>query len=190
MSGGPDVKGIDVLNQILTSLESLAADERERIIKAVSTYYGIDLRAEPAQQQAVAPSGATSRVGFSEDLAISPKDFLVEKQPRTDVERVACLAFYLTHYRNTPYFKTIDLSNLNTLAAQAKFSNATVASDNAVKTGYLAPAGKGARQLSAAGEQFVRALPDREAAKKIMETMHRRKRTRKNAEKLESTNTP
>jgi len=47
---------------------------------------------------------------------MSPKDFLLEKQPRTDVERIACLAYYLTHYRATPHFKTIDLSILNTEA--------------------------------------------------------------------------
>jgi len=61
----------------------------------------------------------------------------MEKQPRTDVERVACLAYYLTHYRNTPYFKTLDLGKLNTEAAQPKFSNAAYASNNALKMGYL-----------------------------------------------------
>ena len=35
---------------------------------------------------------------------MSPKDFLMEKAPNTDVERIACLAYYLTHYRSTPHF--------------------------------------------------------------------------------------
>jgi hypothetical protein len=78
----------------------------------------------------------------------------MEKQPRTDVERVACLAYYLTHYRDMPHFKTLDLAKLNTEAAQPKFSNAHYASQNALNMGYLAPADKGQRQLSAAGEQF------------------------------------
>jgi hypothetical protein len=99
---------------------------------------------------------------------MSPKEFLLEKQPRTDVERVACLAYYLTHYREMPHFKTLDLSKLNTEAAQPKFSNAANSTNNAVKRGYLVPATKGQRQLSAAGERFVQALPDRDAAKAAM----------------------
>lgn len=53
-----------------------------------------------------------------------PKEFMVQKRPRTDIERVACLGFYLTHYRDTPHFKTLDISKLNTEAAQPKFTNA------------------------------------------------------------------
>lgn len=191
MSEGQEVKGIDVLSQMLTSLESLPQDERERIVKAISTYYGVGLTSERktlqgSREHPSTQAGAASRVSFSEDLAISPKEFLLEKQPRTDVERIAVLAFYLTHYRDTPYFKTIDLSNLNTEAAQPKFSNATFASNNSVKMGYLAAAGKGTRQLSAAGEQFVRALPDREAARKLMDSIHKRRRSRKGPSKLEN----
>jgi hypothetical protein len=93
---------------------------------------------------------------------------LLEKQPRTDVERIACLAYYLTHYRDTPHFANIDLAKLNTEAAQPKFSNTAYSANNALYQGYLAAAAKGQKQLSAAGEQFVRALPDRDAAKTAM----------------------
>jgi hypothetical protein len=103
----------------------------------------------------------------------------MQKQPRTDVERVACLAFYLMHYRNAPHFKTIDISKLNTEAAQSKMSNAHVAVNNATQTGYLVPAVRGAKQISAAGEVFVQALPDREAAKTAMVKVKPRKKSRK-----------
>jgi len=105
---------------------------------------------------------------------------MLEKQPRTDVEKVACLAYYLTHYRDTPYFKTLDISKLNTEAAQTKFANPTVAVDNAGKTNYLVPATKGNKQLSALGEQFVQALPDREKARAIMVNVRPRRKSRKN----------
>jgi hypothetical protein len=102
---------------------------------------------------------------FSQDRSSSPKDFLLDKQPHSDIERVACLAYYLTHYRSTPAFKTVDLSKINTEAAQRKFSNASVAVRNAGNAGLLVPAGKGGmKQLSAAREQYVLNLPDREAA--------------------------
>jgi hypothetical protein len=89
------------------------------------------------------------------------------------------LAYYLTHYKGTPHFKTLDLSKLNTEAAQPKFANSANASNNAVKMGYLVHASKGQRQLSAFGEQFVRALPDREAAKEAVRTFRRRPRSKK-----------
>ena len=110
---------------------------------------------------------------------MSPKDFLNEKSPKTDVERIACLACYLTQYRSTPHFKTLDLSLLNTEAAQPKFANTTYSANNAVKMRYLVPASKGQRQLSATGERFVRALPDRTAAKEVLVSVRRRSRSRR-----------
>jgi hypothetical protein len=101
---------------------------------------------------------------FSKEQSLSPKEFLLKKQPRSDVERVACLGYYLAHYRDQPSFKTFDISKLNTEAAQTKLSNAAYAVNNANKCGYLAPALKGMKQLSAIGEIYVEALPDREAA--------------------------
>ena len=108
---------------------------------------------------------------------MSPKEFLFLKQPRTD-ERIAVLAYYLTHYRDTPHFKTIDLSKLNTEAAQPKFANAANSAGNAVKQGYLVPSTKGNRQLSAAGERFVNALPDREEARAAMAAAQPRRKRR------------
>ncbi len=191
MSEGQETKGVDVLNGILSALEPLPSDERVRIINAISSYYGVSRgpdydRGGNGDQHGAGRERTSERVRYSEDLSISPKDFVLEKQPRTDVERIACLAFYLTNYRDTPHFKTIDLSKLNTEAAQPKFANATWAANNALKMGYLAAAAKGTRQISAAGEQFVRALPDREAARKSMDTFFKRKRTRKVAPKTEN----
>ena len=95
----------------------------------------------------------------------SAKDFLFQKQPNTNTERVACLAYYLTHYRATQHFKTLDISNLNTEAAQRKLTNAAYSVSDAVRAGYLAPVSKGLKQLAAEGERYVDALPDRAAAK-------------------------
>jgi hypothetical protein len=55
---------------------------------------------------------------------------------------------------------------------------------NAVAANYLVSANKGARQISAVGEQFVQALPDREAAKQVMSsTKPSRKKNKKREEK-------
>jgi hypothetical protein len=189
-SAGPDVVNVrpsqveelEILNDLMVALQRLPdTDSRLRAIKAAVAFFGIDLgesfRHGPIDiKWAPLTPSASAVSSFSEDRTISPKDFLLQKQPKTDVEKVACLAYFLTHYRDTPHFKTIDISKLNTDAAQPKFSNAAMAMDNATRSNYLVPASKGNRQLSASGELFVQALPDREAAKAAMSHARPRKR--------------
>jgi len=169
---------------ILQTLSSFDNSTIERIIHSVAAFYGISLRgssqvARPSSSFQAATTGATGDNTFSEDRTTTPKQFMFEKQPKTDVEKVACLGYYLTHYRNTPHFKTLDISKLNTEAAQIKFSNPADALDNALKQNYLAQGTKGNKQLSAVGELFVQALPDREKAKEIMATARPRRKARK-----------
>jgi len=184
-------KAAEVLSVIIAALASLDAESRKRVLDSVIGFYGVE---RPSISTFAMPTTAVPRhsegssLGFSKDFAPTPKDFLYEKQPRSDVERIACLAFYLTHYRDTPHFKTLELSKLNTEAAQPKFSNAAYASNNAAKLGYLVPATKGNRQLSAAGEEFVRALPDRDAAKRAMERARPRRLGRRNKKTLNEPN--
>ena len=174
------------MNEMLAALGKVSDEaDKRRLLNSVATLLGFETTPNSSRQEATtrdvqSPSGRP--VAFSTDLSISPKEFLREKAPVTDVERIACLAYYLTHYRNTPHFKTLDLSQLNTEAAQPKFSNAAVAAQNALALGYLAPAVKGQRQISAAGEQFVRLLPDREAARLEMAKFRRRKPNRRKSD--------
>jgi hypothetical protein len=105
--------------------------------------------------------------------------FNFEMEPLPDVERLACLAFYLTHYLDMPHFKTLDLSRLNTEAAQRKLSNPTVAANNAMRDGFFVQAPKaGYKQLSAMGERFVQLLPNREAAQQVKQRMSSRRSRR------------
>lgn len=166
------------LNEIMLALQRLPnTDARLRALQAAAAFFRIDLGHDSRQPETPKQTTLTPST-FSEDRSISPKEFLLQKQPKTDVERVACLAYYLTHYRNTPHFRTIDISKANTDAAQPKFSNAAVAMDNATRSNYLVPASKGMRQLSGAGERFVQALPERDAAKAAMALAKPRRRKR------------
>lgn len=173
---------LNVLQSVLTVLEPLDAEVRDRILRTIDTYFGRSGRPHPPALNAEAVHGQEARTtrqaslvpSFSENITPSPKQFLAEKQPHTDVERVACLAYYLAHYRDQPHFKTLDISKVNTEAAQVKFSNAAYAVNNAVKTGYLAAAPGSSRQISMAGELFVAALPDRDKARSVM-SAHRKR---------------
>lgn len=181
--GASSLEELNAFQAIISALQRLPSESRQRIFLSAATFLG--LSATPSQGAPVfgspgETSAGSTHPGFSNDRTMSPKEFLLEKQPQSDVERVACLAYYLTHYLDTPHFKTLDLSKLNTEAAQPKFSNATYSSNNAVKQGYLVAASKGQRQLSAAGERFVQALPDRAEAKAAMIAIRPKRRSKTN----------
>jgi hypothetical protein len=186
---------LNTLNDVVAALQRLSDnDPRERVLQAAAAFFRIvvshsNLSSATSASKWWGPGSTRPNapaVSFSEDRTMSPKDFLIQKQPRTEVERVACLAYYLAHYRDTPHFKTLDISTLNTDAAQPKFVNASQAVENALKTHYLAQASKGLKQISAPGEVFVQALPDRDAARAAMANMKPRRRKRADQASLNS----
>lgn len=95
---------------------------------------------------------------------LTPKEFISQKNPQSVVERISCLAFYLTHHRGTPVFGGQEIEALNTEAACTTINRARDL-DNASRAGYLVPAGNGKKQISSRGEEIVKALPNREAVK-------------------------
>jgi hypothetical protein len=180
----------EALQAVVTTLRARDKESRRRILESAATFLDVDFSAKAPGANVQSSPGLSpvtgSRPRFSEDTSMSAKDFIMEKAPKTDVERIACLAYYLTHYRSTPQFKTLDLSVLNTEAAQPKFANTTNSANNAIKMGYLAPGTKGQRQLSGMGERFVRALPDRNAAKDVLVSLRRRARSKRKREPMET----
>jgi hypothetical protein len=179
-----DRKVRDAVQKVIDGLISFDDETRTRILRTAATFYQLDAATVRRSNGSGVASGYSKDLGapsFSDRQELSPKEFLFQKQPKTDLERVGCLAYYLTHYRDTPHFKTVDISKLNTEAAQIKFSNTAYAVANAANAGLLASAGKGAKQISALGERYVDALPDRNAAKEVMASM-RRRRNRRNSQ--------
>jgi hypothetical protein len=171
----------EALSTIIAVLKPLEPDAQRRVLQSVQTFLGLSLEppATPQEEKSLLLERTAAGQGFSVDRSLSPKDFLRDKQPVTDIERVACLAYYLAYYRDMPHFKAIDISSLNTEAAQPKFSNTSVALDNARAQGYLVSATKGNKQLSAAGERFVELLPDRGAAREALRTFRPRRSSKK-----------
>ena len=172
------------LKRIIDCLRPLNEEGKVRLLKSAITFLRLDAAFGPKNGPVLQSSSPTSvplppQSSFSERTEMTPKQFLNEKLPSNDIERVACLAYYLTHYRNVPEFKTLDISQINTEAAQPKFSNAAVPVDNARQRGFLVVASDGRKQLGAIGEQFVQALPDRDAAKRVLERVRVRKPRKK-----------
>lgn len=102
---------------------------------------------------------------------VTIKQFMVQKQPKSDMERIACLAFYLTHNKQITSFKTIDLTHLNIEAAQPKITNPSASARNAVSQQYLASAGGGKKQITPRGEALVNALPNRSEVNKALKSI-------------------
>lgn len=174
------------LKRIVDCLRPLDDDAKVHLLKSAITFLRLDMRMGESRSitETVAPAmGQTAPVSsFSVRTEMSPKQFLNEKKPANDIERVACLAYYLTHFRNTPEFKTLDISKINTEAAQPKFSNPSVPMDHATRRGYLVATSGWSKQLGAIGEQFVQALPDRDAARLVFERVRMRKSRKKRSD--------
>lgn len=167
---------------IIKLLEPLTTEDREHVLRTVATWFRAELSPAGAPRASLpAPPAKTAQdEKFSNRPVLSVKDFIFEKNPTTETERMACLAYYLTHYMETPHFKTADLTHLNTEGAQRTFSNPGVAAGNAVRDGYFVSASKaGFKQLSALGERFVHSLPDRQAAEEIKKRMGARRSRKK-----------
>jgi len=123
-------------------------------------------------------SGAFSPTMQNIPAGASAKAFVAAKRPTTDVEKVACIAFFLTHSENTPRFKAPDIERVMRDAA-LDISNLTRAIDNSTRQSkFLAKAGEGAKQITAFGEAVVNALPNREAVTAALKEIPVRRRKR------------
>lgn len=114
---------------------------------------------------------------------LKPKDFIAQKKPVTQYERITCLAHYLTSERNVVEFGAKEIAAINKEAAQQPIANLTqIMNDTARKYGYLSAAGGGKKQITARGEDLVKALPNREAVKAALAD-HRPPKKRKRGTK-------
>jgi hypothetical protein len=175
---------LDAIKTAVEALQPLDEEGRRRALSYISDRLSIPTGGALG---AGSPGGQVAlRVqDVPGDLAtMQPKAFLAAKHPQTDVERATVLAYYLTHARGERHFKTRDLTDLNTEAAGQRFSNTSVAVNNAIRqNGYLAPGPKGTRQITARGDEVVEALPDREALAAILAAQPKRRRRARTTKK-------
>ena len=164
------------MDAALKALADLEAAEQKRVLAWLIEKLNLSGIALPGSQSLSisTQSGASQAIGSGG--AVTAKQFMAQKKPKTDAERITCLGYYLTHLRKIDKFKTKELTELNKEAAGAPFSNAAVAVSNAARDLYFAPAGGGLKQITTRGEAAVEALPDREKMKAALEEQPARKR--------------
>lgn len=171
---------LDALNEVLSALSALANDEDRRwVLDTAASRYGVSASGqEPQQRERKANSGEASGAGDSAQR--TPKEFLRLKAPTSDVQRVACLAYYLTHSRQTAEFKAADLSKLNTDAAGPGINMPRAVNNATYQSKYLTTAGSGGRkQITSLGEDVVTSLPDQQAVREAELKAGKKKRKKR-----------
>ena len=168
------------MDTTFTALVDLQTDEQERVLAWLAQRLKITAPTMGTGGVGAAGTGAGTGAGAAAEkasvikIAGTPgtnahaRSFMTQKKPGDQQERVACLAFYLTVHKDTPAFKTRNITQMNSDAGQANLSNVAQFMKNAVKAQYLSSAGKGMRQLTPRGEALVNALPDRAAVKQAL----------------------
>lgn len=152
------MRAVQAIMEVLDPLDPLS---REAALKMAMVGLSFDVP--------VATTGAVATTGTAAG-ASDAHAFMAAKNPLSDVERVACLAYYLARYENRKTFRNRDLVRVN-LAAGGPPINMRMAAQNAMRqNGYLASAAGVARQITTRGERFVEALPDRDAVKRALAT--------------------
>ncbi len=175
---------IAALGTVVDALDKLDEPQRLWVLQTAAARFSLRMQTEVLHAKpSVEKTGSSSASDIAQTQdngERSPKTFIREKSPQSDVQRITCLAYYLTNFRGTPHFRTKQLTDLNAEAGNPKFSNATVAANNARRDKYLTPAGKGNKQLTNHGEDLVNALPDQEKVKALRSgTRSRSTRARK-----------
>lgn len=156
----------EVMQQAFEALEMLPKDDVPRVLNWLIAKLNVQMQAGTL---AISNTSPLSKPALPSGHITSPQLFMDEKNPKTDAERVTCLAYYLTDFMQAPSFKSLDISDANKKAAQPKLSNVTVALNDAThKYQFLAVVGGGKKQLTSRGRRVVDALPDRDKVNDVL----------------------
>ena len=107
-----DDQGIyDIIDKVVKDLLPLDSYSRLRVYRTIGTFFGFDdsYPKVTGNMDSRVPANASREPQFSSSEKPTPKKFMLQKRPSTNIERVACLAYYLTCFRNTPHFKNTDI---------------------------------------------------------------------------------
>jgi len=154
----------DVAPKLYQLLSPLSPDERKRAIQATMVLFGEEIPAVPG-----APAGG-DRTTASRGGASTPMAFFQQKNPSNKGETLAVAARYREVHQNADTHSKDDLKKVIT-DARRNFDNRNFARDikNARRQAGFFNLGtkRDANQLSYYGQQYVDALPDRDAAAKL-----------------------
>lgn len=168
----------DVTSEVYGLLSDLEDDDRTKILNSVHQLFGTS--APPASNGLDLPEDRTVGSGGS-----TPQKFFAAKKPANKGEMLAVAAQYRKQHDGKDQHSKDDFAEFFK-AARQNFDSRNFSRDikNAqIQAGFFNTGGpRGQYQLAYYGQQYVDALPDREAAKKLKRP-NRKKKTTKVAKK-------
>ncbi|MCI0618560.1 hypothetical protein L0244_36745 [bacterium] len=174
------LKAIEV---IVTELKKLDEDDRPDVISFALKQVGLTTPTNLNSSQSDSNiAGGSQSAGLDMNMA----DFVKNKSPKNEYQRVAVIAYYREYKQNKKEFKNAEMSQANTQEArQPKISNITdVVTKARDRYKFLTKGtGKATHQLSTHGADIVNALPDQESVKKLIAGAKSRKPRKKKKEK-------
>ncbi len=174
------LKAIEV---IVKELQKLNENDRSDVVSFALKQVGLSSSSIPSSPQSDQISASE---GSGPDLNKSMADFVKDKNPKNEYQRVAVIAYYREYKQGKKEFKNAEMSQANTSEArQPKISNITdVVTKARDRYKFLTKGtGKAAHQLSTHGADVVNALPDQVAVKTLIANTKTRKRKKKKVKK-------
>lgn len=181
----------DALKLVIAAVDSLDVNGKQWVLQSAASLWNVTLQLPAAigggsDVARVGAANASRTLGGSDvDAAIAnndPRSFVRLKKPTTDVERVACLGYYLLKTTRQPGFSRKDITKAHVDSGGSAI-NMTRALDNATRQSkYLSNRGPREKQLTTLGEDVAEALPSREgvaAAEEAAKSIRKRKGKRK-----------
>jgi hypothetical protein len=163
----------DALKAVTTALESLPDAEKQWVLQSAASRWALNVQVHnPAGSGGPGTLGGTQNSNFHGSFKTTDaRAFMREKKPATDVQRVACLAYFhmKTGHRT---FTSNDIQKINTDSGGSKI-NFKRALDNATrKSHYISTVRGREKHLTTLGEDIVDALPDQKKVAEIEEAAH------------------
>jgi hypothetical protein len=154
----------EVTNNVYSLLQNLESDDRQKIMNSVAQLFGDPTTLPPPRSSA----GTTNVAG--QGGKVSAQQYFAQKAPVNKGEMLAVAARYREEHQSAQSHTSADFAAVFG-AARRNFDRHNFQRDinNAQRQAQLFILGtpKGQYQLSYYGQQFVDALPNREAVKKL-----------------------
>jgi hypothetical protein len=173
----------DALKAVTTALEPLPDAEKQWVLQSAASRWTLTVQVQnPAGGGGGPGAGVIGAQNDNLQAALTSKDaraFMRAKKPATDVQRVACLAYFHMKTTGQRTFTSEDIQSIHTDSGGSKM-NFTRALDNATRRSrYISTIRGREKQLTTLGEDVVDALPDQKKVAEVEETAQHSRRGRR-----------
>ncbi|MGA8575266.1 MAG: hypothetical protein WB609_06175 [Candidatus Cybelea sp.] len=154
---------LDAVQSILATLSRFDHNVRRKILRTVNAFFGADHGDDAAPL--TLPSVSSK---FFQQRPMSARQFSSGKQPKTAIERLVTLAYFLEESRGAHDYTAQDLISASKEAALPSRPSITSAIEKAKAEQLIAPNVLGRYHLTPTGRAYAEALPNRDRAQQLL----------------------